>query len=170
MAAYKYIKIPCKTHIRKFVKRKYGSPLLVDTQSLVGFFVFGLLGKEPYFYRNIDLSNDFLGKHYDDELILVISNHWFKNVGHSFSPEVLHALNRFLENQFLEQMYSYCEAYGKIGRERKDAIRDFMDIYDILEEVDVSMEALVKAEYRLRKRLEKLEEKIKERNLFSDLE
>jgi len=155
MGAYKYylVKVPCKRYIRKFITSIFGDPVKADRSSSVGCFLNSILTKNTYESRNI--GDVFDTKYMHDHIPFMINKFQFTHIGFDVPKDKVLELNRYLENMFEEMLYSYCHVRIDINPERKKLIEEFVRLYKIEVDEDISMDALVKMEYRFRKGIEK---------------
>jgi len=136
----------------------FGSPVPACSKTILGLHIQSCLKKERYTdrsFRHIFLQNSF-----PDQLPIVI-NHWqFENLGFDFPDEKVIELNQFMECLFEQHLCDYVAARLLPGVERKKLIEDFVKRHgielklDAEDEGDISLEALIKTEYRKRRQME----------------
>ena len=84
---------------------------------------------------------------------------WFLTkyeIGYDLNDNQKITLNKFFEEKFEEELVFFCKILGICGVETKDAMEEFCRNFNI--EIgqgdDITMDALLKKEYRFRKKLE----------------
>ncbi len=159
------LSIPTKTYLKKYLHRRYGSPIQVSSQTLFGMVVISFLEKKVYSDQPI-ADRDFRYASFTDKLEVVLPAYRFYHMGLHLSKEKAIVLNRYFEEQFEEDLYRHCLTRvdseraklirkGKGGCGYDKAINEFADIHGIELDVDITFECLKKSEYRHRKKLEK---------------
>lgn len=155
---YFTVSMPCKPYIQKYAEVLFGNPVPAHNNSTIGCFVKACLEKN--FYSSYTFTQSFIDAHYTGRLQMQISEWQFARVGHSLSTEKVKEINRFLENMFEEHMFMYVGVHHKDGEtERKKVIDHFASMHNIATEVDITLEALVKTEYRQRKKVRRIVER-----------
>lgn len=150
------VKVPTKTYLRKYVYAMHNLSLTLNYNSILGALVLSLLDRECY---SIDLSasrQDARLSTFTDEIVFTSPiRKSYKGI--FLTPSKIIAINRFLENAFVEDLYVHCRASLKKRDWRpgiEDGIRSFVDLCGIVIDTDVTIDALKKAEWRYRKRKE----------------
>jgi hypothetical protein len=167
---YFTVTLPCKPYIKKYVGAVYGDPFRADHSTPLGCYINIALEKKNYENRNI--SNSFVYTGMNDKIAIQLNRWQFTGLGYSFSNESVKVINRFLEEQFEEDLYKHCYLYvinnanfSQRNNGLKDAINMFCQLHnittipDIGETQDISMDGLVKKERRARAKHETLEKK-----------
>lgn len=156
---YHTVYLPCKPYIRKYILSRYGYPFVATNKTTFGSFV--NLCLEKNIYTNEALYQPVLTKHYTEKLAINISNWQFVRIGFDFSPEKVIELNRFIEAMFEDHLCDFVSVkFGVVPDTRKELINAFAKMYNIEPEYDISMNALVKIEYRRRQEIEKAREQV----------
>ena len=76
-------------------------------------------------------------------------------MGYDFPDAKVVEINQFLESRFEEHMFMWVDARAVPGKQRKKLIEKFVEKHGISVEEDISLHALVKTEYRMRRELER---------------
>lgn len=152
MKATKYLKvsIPCKTYIKKYITTLYGHPVQATIKHSLGCMINLCLDKNIYLDNRI--SESFIHKYYNDELIVHVNKWQFQRAGFSVSPGKAHLINKFMEDLFEVHLFQFVDAGVCSGRERKSCIDQFATLHHIETEIDITFDALKKIEYRTRKK------------------
>lgn len=147
------ITIPAKPHIRKYIHIMYGYPLVLDKNHTMGSIIISLLQKKSlstgYDYRQRVNRYRRLTANIECHL----SAYRFEDSGMSISPVHVLAINQILENQFNDNLYQWVLNKTTPNVRYKGtnkSIRSFMEHYCLEEDVDITFEALQKAEQRRR--------------------
>lgn len=161
------VSIPTKTYLKKYIHRRYGYPIAINTQTLFGMVVNSLLDKKTY-QDTPDFQRDIRYNSFVDKIELVIPAYkvYSYKEGLNISKDKVIVINRYFELQFEEDLHRYCfnrvdtagremRYKGKGGCGYEKAINEFAEIYGIDLEIDITFECLKKSEYRLRKKIEK---------------
>ena len=149
--------LPTKTYLRKYIYAEHGWPLVLNYNSVLGTLVLSLLEKQEF---TIDMREGKMQKriqYMNDELEFTALLSTMPYKGYSLSNDKIIAINRYIENSFVEDLHRYCKYHIKETGWRpgiNKAIEAFAESYGIELEKDISYEALKKAEYRYKKRLE----------------
>lgn len=157
------IEVPTKSYLRKYITAKNGGDLQLNYNTTLGTLVLCLLEKD-YFSINMNTeSKDVRISYMTDKITFVVRASTMYYKGFSLSNDKIIAINRYMENEFAEELHKYCQ--GNIEKRdwrpgRNKAVYTFAEKYGIDLYEDISFEALKKAEYRFRIRSEKKPEKI----------
>lgn len=157
------VSIPTKAHIRKYVHSINGHTIVAGHDTLIGSVMMICLANKVRSYTSKEYREARILS-YPDKVQVVVPAHYVFNghAGLSVSDDSVISINRFLENAFLQDLYRYCRsninpANRRHGYDR--SIEEFCQMHGIEIEEDVTFEALKKAEYRYRKRMEEQNEK-----------
>lgn len=153
------VKIPTKTYIRKYLYKKYGPPLHLNYWDTLGTVVLSILEKQSFDINLNTEKSEIRLSYMKDEIEFISSIGTMNYKGHSINPDKIIAINRFFEDIFSEHLYQYCRdnRSGSAWRPGIDkAIYNFAEICGIIIDTDISFDALKKAEYRHRKKQEKI--------------
>ena len=151
MALPKYftVHLPCKPYIKKYASHRFGSPLLCKTQNPVTNYLNACLVKERYTEHKY--SKSFIHANYTASITFSVSGWVFSHVGFDFPTGKVIEINQFLENMFFEHLFEWCDVRYIPGKnERKALIEQFAERHGIDLIDDISLEALVKKERRMR--------------------
>lgn len=155
-ATYHLVDLPCRPAIKKYITAVFGDPAFASNKTILGLQITASLSKERYTYR--DFNEIFLRPIYTDKIQIRISHWQFENLGFDFSDEKIIELNQFMECLFEQHLCDWVSARMVQGAERKSLIEEFCALHNIsldIEDGDISLEALIKTEYRKRIHLEK---------------
>lgn len=150
------IKIPTKIYLRKYLLVKNGIPFPLNYNSTFGTLILCLLGKKSFDINMNDqkITNRIAG--FNDHFIAISPISTMKNKGHSLTNDKIIAINRYLENEFAEELHKFCNDNIEKRNWRpgiNKAIYQFAEKYGIEVDIDISFDALKQAEYRYRKRI-----------------
>ncbi len=159
------LSIPTKTYLKKYLHKRYGLPIPVNSQSLFGMVMISFLEKKVYSDQPI-ADRDFRYASFTDKVEVVLPAYRFYHLGLHVTKEKAIVLNRYFEEQFEEDLYRHClvrvdseraklHRKGKGGCGYDKAINEFAALHGIDLEEDITFECLKKSEYRHRKKLEK---------------
>lgn len=120
------LKIPCKTHVKKYLIARYGLQHTITRQSLLGVMVHEKLSKNYNPNERIRFT--------DDVYEVVLTEWCFKNVGHSIDMQTLNALGSALYYLFREDMHLFVRSKIVKGEKATSAIKEFLNNYGITED------------------------------------
>ncbi|HEU4574614.1 MAG TPA: hypothetical protein VFS36_06390 [Chitinophagaceae bacterium] len=149
--------IPTKTYLRKYIYCEHGFPLEINYNSTLGTLILCMLEKEVFTVKMSEAKKDMRIQYMNDQLEFTASLNTMHYKGSGLSKDKIIAINRYIENSFVEDLHRHCKYHIKETSWRpgiKDAIYAFAESYGIDVETDISFEALKKAEFRYKKRLE----------------
>lgn len=157
------LSIPTKTYLRKYLHKRFGYPIAVNSKTHFGMMVQLALEKKVY---QDSPGRDFRYASFIDKVDLAISESLFFKLGYDVPKDKAILINRYFEIQFEEDLYRHCQLRvdsdraklhrkGKGGCGYDKAINEFAELHGIELEVDISFECLKKSEYRHRKKIEK---------------
>lgn len=144
--------LPVKTYIKKYLTTQYGDPIHVTLTNDIGFVILNTLASrlESKACRGyLDLWQ----KRYNDKIIFRIPFHYFSITKKEISPLTFVLLNRYFENKFDEDLHQFVSLKRPQGITNKRSIEIFLDKFSIDLDIDISTDAMKKAEYRYRKRI-----------------
>lgn len=157
------LRLYTKKYLRVYLEKQYGSPIVFSTNNHFGLCLAGLLQNPIEFHH----KKEFLRMRVDrlDEIMEIHIPHSFlKNRSRKgFDVQESHqiSLTKLFEEKFEDHLFEYCLAHCSAGKAKNDVIRDFCKRYgiEIGDEDDdhISMDALIKKEYRKKKEIENLE-------------
>lgn len=176
-------RLPVKRYIQKYLVSKYGESIPVEMDSDVGFVVLQTLASRVDGKVSRGYNNQF-GSPIQDTVTFHIPYYYFYLTRKEISPQTIILLNRYFENKFEEDLCNYVhsinlafrikksivenmagktgltsrhllEEHGGLGEfSRKQAIIQFVQSHGIEIEDDITLQNLVKMEYRFRKKNE----------------
>jgi hypothetical protein len=150
---YALVSIPVKPYIKRFVTKLYGSPVQANNKSTLGILINLTLEKQTYEQA---FSQSFTDRYYTDQLQISISAWQFTNKGFDIPPPKVKVINKIMEQRFEEAMLDFVSTrINQPGAERRRLIEAFAEHYGISLEEDISLDALVKTERRMRSAQEK---------------
>lgn len=144
--------LPVKTYIKKYLVSNYGDPILIDLKEDIGFIILNILASrlESKMCRGyLDLWEN----RYNDKITFRIPFHYFSITKKEVQPTTYVLLNRYFENKFEEEMYQFVNYQKLSGTTTKKSIELFTGKFGIDIDIDISSDAMKKAEYRYRKRI-----------------
>jgi hypothetical protein len=147
--------LPVKTYIKKYLSAHYGHPILLDLKDDIGFVLLNTLASR----LESKASRGYLDlwkKRYDDKIVFRIPFHYFSITKKEISPFTIVLLNRYIENKFEEELHRFVTNKTELGITFKRSIEMFLEKSGIDLEVDISSDAIIKSEWRYRKKKEKL--------------
>ncbi|MEP7375516.1 MAG: hypothetical protein ABI675_19380 [Chitinophagaceae bacterium] len=153
------IKVPTKIYLRKYVTAKYGHPLPLNYNSTLGTLIICLLDKSPFSINMNKEKKDVRLSYMNDVIECTAAATQMRYKNYSLDDDKIIAINRFIENEFVDELYGWCvdKIEKRLWRPGIDkAINSFADNYGIVVDIDITFDALKKAEYRHRKRKEKI--------------
>jgi midasin (ATPase involved in ribosome maturation) len=149
--------VPTKTYLRKYVYAEHGFPLNINYTTTLGTLILCMLEKEVFTVKMSEPKKEMRIQFMNDHLEFSASLNTMHYKGSGLSKEKVIAINRYIENSFVEDLHRYCKYHIRETNWRpgiKDAIYAFAESYGIDVETDISFEALKKAEFRYKKRME----------------
>lgn len=133
---------------------------MADKNSALGIVCQSSLTKE--LYDNRHHLKDLVERGYTSTYTICINNWQFNGLGFDISPQAINNINRFLENYFQESLYIWCaNRVDEFNRYAgyKSYIEDFAEYYELDLFEDITLDALLKMEYRMRVRKQNEEKK-----------
>lgn len=149
--------LPCRPYIRKYVAAKFGYPVPAYNKSTIGNFLQICLEKERYTERAY--TDSFIHQNFTAALCIQVSAFVWVNYGFDFSTAKIVEINQFLKAMFFEHLHDWVEARNLPGTDRRYLIEEFAEMHGIELEEDISLDALVKKEYRIRRAILQRREK-----------
>lgn len=120
------IKIPIKSHVKKYLIARYGNQHTITKNTLLGLLVHDHLSK------NYTKTPQKLDCHVYYEVHL--TDWCFKNVGHSIDIATLVTLGNALAMLFREDLHQYVRTQLLKQQKATDAIKEFLKNYEITED------------------------------------
>ncbi len=145
------ITLPVKPHMKKYLTHRYGSPIHISLDSNIGFIVLSALtstldSKLSSFYH---LRGN---KRFTQQVELKIPFHYLSICETELSCLQVSLINRYFEDRFEEELSSYASHQVATGIENKTAIEKFCQLHNVELDTDISSDAIIKMEYRFRKK------------------
>lgn len=154
--------VPTKAYLRKYIYAEYGQPLELNYLTTLGNLVLCMLGNELFSINMNNNDKDSRIQYMNDTIEFMAPISTMRYKGHSLSKDRIIAINRFIEDDFVAKMSLYVQKNLKSRTWRpgyKDAIYAFAEENGIEVEIDITFEALKKAESRYRIREEEKKKK-----------
>lgn len=154
------ITIPTKSYLRKYIHTRYGYPVQINNKTLIGVVILAILEKKKAYYRGSRSAMQGVYSSYCDKVELSIPKSYITGniYGLNVSTEKAIMVNRYFEQQFIEDLYNFCR-YNLTDSGKHPgydvSIYKFAERHKIEIDVDITFEALKKMEYRYRKNIEK---------------
>jgi hypothetical protein len=151
------VDIPTKTYLRKYVHAVYGNPVQLKYNTNLGILVLCLLEKDHF---TVDMNKEKMDvrlSYMNDKIGIITPLSKMQKRGFSLTNNKIIAINRFIETEFQQELYKYCRdnKQDRSWRPGIDkSIHAFAEQFGILVDIDITFEALKKAEYRYRKNLQ----------------
>ncbi len=157
MAKYYSVKVPIKPYLKKYVHRLYGNELFANRSTALGAFLCLSLEKNVYENRNPTRQEKKIL--FTDTLQFYINEWQFAGIGYDVPPASVVIINSFIDSLFSESLYQYCTNHSGEASHRykgyNKAYYKFCIDYGLEPDVDITMDALKKKEYRYREHLKK---------------
>ena len=149
--------LPVKSYIKKYLVSNYGDPIILTLNSDIGFIVLNTLSSrlETKLTRGCKGCIDIFQNRYTDKVIFRIPYHYFSITKKEVEASTVYLLNRYFENSFEKEMYKFVSDKNNQHFSRKKRLELFIGHYNIEIETDITADALIKAEYRYRKKITK---------------
>lgn len=162
MAAIYTVKIPTKPYLKKFVSKQYGLPFLIDYNSVFGMMLNTLLEKNNYRVLPLECRDKKLHS-FTASIDIQKPSSYFLNYRNTLNPNSnsIILINRFLEILFTQELHHYCQKNIQQNTRYpgyQEAIQSYVQKMDIEIPEDITLDALIKAQYRYRKKLEEKSE------------
>lgn len=152
------IKLPVKPYVKKFIITTYGNGIKLDWYNPIGGIVLSLLQTNSFFVNMNKAKKDKRILNLKESILFYAPISTMRYKGDSLSPDRIIAANRVLESLFIEKLSLFCEKKIRNHSRRPgidNAILAFCEEHSIEIDVDITFEALKKAEYRHRKNTQK---------------
>ena len=150
------LKIPVKPHIKAYLEFHYSEEYTLSLNDILGMILFHLLKKQSGIYKNKPSIQKALNNFTDEFEVHISQHNYFHLTINELTPKTIIDFNNLIDRliDFNFQSSIKCRMDEK-PRYKKDAIHDFMEDNGITEE-SLSSDALIKAEYRFRKKMKSL--------------
>lgn len=150
------IHIPTKPYLAKYIASRYGHPVQLNNNTLLGIVVLSLLQKKVCTHLNLrDKHLQF--RSFSTSITFLAPWRYMSHYGVDLTDEQIIQLNRAWDTQFDEELYYHCQRSINHANRYKgynEAIEMFAENHGIVIGVDTTFECLKKTEYRFRKVLE----------------
>jgi hypothetical protein len=151
------VNVPTKAYLRKYIYAEHGWPLELNYTTTLGTLILCMLGNEEFSINMNNGDKETRIQFMNDEIEFTAPLNTMRYKGYSLNRDKIIAINRYIENSFVEDLHRYCKYNIKDTAWRPGihkAIEAFAESYGIVLEEDISFEALKKAEFRYKKRME----------------
>jgi len=152
MQQYIPISIPVKTYIKKYIHSLYGQVIVVNYKTFIGMNVYCLLQTKRAEKMESKKDTQVRYNMLTDKLRLLVPKDLLYRTGIDIPQDKSVIINNLFEIQLSEHLSNFCDAYQMVGLERRQGIEDFCKKFGIEIDTDISMDALVSAEYRRRQK------------------
>lgn len=152
------VQIPVSPYLKPYITRRFGDPIAIDNQSLVGVFLIGVLEKQNFNVGGQNQKKDIRFNYFTDSITCVAPISLMKDFGWNLKPDHIIQFNRFFEEHFDLDLHLHVERNVKKNTRYagyKQAIESFAVEYNICLEETISFEGLKKMEYRYREKIKK---------------
>jgi len=148
-------RLPVKKYIQKYLTTLHGPaiPAVMDTD--IGFVVLNTLSSRLEGKVCRGYNNQFKNP-WQSSITFTVPFHYFYLTKKELSIYTCILLNRYFENKFEQELSTFVEKKLLQGLKIKAAIESFASFYNIEIDTDISADALIKMEYRYRKKNEEL--------------
>ena len=156
------INIPTKPYLAKYIASRYGHPVKLNNNTLMGIVVLSLLQKKICSHIPLRLKH-LQFRTFTSEITCLAPWSYMNDYGVDLSDDQIIQLNRAWDAQFDEELYYHVKRSIKTeGRYKgyNEAIESFAQINGIVIGEDTTFECLKKTEYRFRKEKENISVKI----------
>ncbi|MFC4230599.1 hypothetical protein ACFOW1_01765 [Parasediminibacterium paludis] len=150
------IKLPTNAYLQKFLHSIYGPKIIINTNDSIGMFISAMLDKNVYPDKNRKIIHKAFSK-YEHNVDLYVSKHWLKKYyyGTALPNKQAVYVNRFLFHMFERELYMYCETLAAAKITRQQSLEMFCNKHNIVIDEDITMDNIVKIEYRYREKIER---------------
>lgn len=159
MAQHFTVQIPVSPYIERFITSIYGQTIAINNNTTIGSFLIGVLQKR---YIDHKMTPVFLQQRmsfFTAKVTCIAPLHMMEEFGYILRPDQVVAINRHYEKVFEEHLYFYVQnRIKKEGRYKgtRQAIEQFAEDYKLPVYESITMDCLIKMEYRFRKKLQEL--------------
>lgn len=155
---YYSVTVPTKPHLYKYITTREGSPLFMNSDSPFCIMLRCCLGKNVHTDRS---KKEIAGRmqFFTSDIQIMIPTSKMSLFGFSINEHHIIMLNRFLENDFEDELVRHSRYFIKEDVRYagfKEAYESFAEKFNISLEEDIPYDTLKKIEYRARKRLENI--------------
>lgn len=149
------VHLPVKGYIRKYLQSTYGADIHIPSSNTFSDVVLSMLATKLHCKLGKLHLDQQLNRH-TDKIRVRLSGDLFYQLPREVSDHSKIRINRYFENLFKEE---FCKTVSMMvdfqGMEIKKAIETAADKFGIEIETDISMDALLKMEFRYRTNLKK---------------
>src|SRR5436190_297716 len=103
------IEVLTKSYLRKYIAAKNGDHFILNYNTTIGTLILCLLGRDGF---NINMNNsdmDVRISYMNDKIVFFVPITTLSYKGHSLTNDKIIAINRYIENEFAEELYKHCE-------------------------------------------------------------
>jgi len=151
------INIPTKPYLAKYIASRYGHPVQLNNNTLLGIVVLSLLQKKVCTHLNLrDRHIQF--RTFTTRITFLAPWRYMRHYGVDLSDEQIIQLNRAWDTQFDEELYYHCQRTINHNARYKgfnESIEQFANFHGIIIGEDTTFDCLKKTEYRFRINLKK---------------
>lgn len=153
MKSHFSVQLPTKAYLKKYIEVLYGTPVSFDTNSYLGKIIAVVLDKNVFPERSRTVIHKTFDV-YDKQLTIFLPIRWMQKYyyGTDISAKKVVYINKLIEDKFEEELFMYCKALDLLGIERKDALLEFCNKYNLEIDEDITFECIKKMEYRIRQK------------------
>lgn len=135
----RYINLPVKPYVKRFLEYEYGSPIVAQRKTLLGNKLYDVL-RRKYFNQPLDREC------YSETITIYFPPHIFRDAGCFIKPEGIVNFNTFFWLLIKERWRMFIHCRVLLGWEITDAINAFLKEY----KVELDFEVIKKDYYRWR--------------------
>lgn len=160
MAKTYTVTLPVSPYIHDFITHLYGNPLSIDNKTFIGVFLIGVLEKSFINDNLPEKDSDYRLSFFTEKILCRAPMSMKYDYGNLINRDKIIVINRLFEKMFEERLYFYVQNNIKKNARYpgyKEAIELFAKQYNINLYNTVSMDCLLKMEYRYRKEIIKKE-------------
>ncbi len=151
------INIKTKPYIRKYLMAKYGHPIPLNYSSLIGAAVMAFLSKTVPTDTH-QFKKDIRYRHFTRDIFFTIAQSQINTCRHGLNVTQTQTIciNRFFEAEFEEYLFHQVNfmLMKNPDLQRRQAIEQFAKNFGIELDEDISLDGLIKSEYRTRTNFE----------------
>lgn len=170
------VTIQTKPYLKKYLHKLYGDPLRFNSDNEFGICIAAFLHTPVSNFR-VEAET---GSQFSPVPVLAYKSHESKEVlkmrldtydafidihlpktflterrgGFEIKDQHIIVINKMFEKKFEAELWSKCLLLNIAGLENKEALLEVCNLYDIVIDEDITLEALTKKEFRIRKKME----------------
>jgi hypothetical protein len=149
--SYFKLKLPVKPYILKYLTERFGSPMYIRLQDVIGLFIAAVLEKNVYPDLNAVKAHNARLK-LTTSIELWLPRQWLLNYryGTDIPEKKILFINNAIEQMFQRDLHLYYTYNINNYKNKEFLFEAFCNQYNIIIDEDVTMDALIKMEYRYR--------------------